>query len=130
MTPNACYALSNFLFWAIIGVGCRTYSRNPTLLGVLPLKVQTMALLTLNANATLQIVQGLLLVVYWPFPKSNNGTDLTFALSGALLHMAMQMGLHIPQSSQEFSKVRIKIGEDEFKKRAETWGYCMLVYQQ
>lgn len=89
-----------------------------------------MAMLTLNANATLQIVQGLLLVVYWPFPKSKNGTDLTFPLSGALLHMAMQMGLHIPQSSQDVSKVRIKTGEDEFKKRAETWGYCMLVYQQ
>lgn len=130
ITPNAYYALSPVLFWAIIGVGCRTYLRNPTLLSVLPSKITTLALLTLNSNPTLPVVHGLLLILQWPFPKSRDGTDMTFPLSAALLHMAMQMGLHLPVSSQEFSKTRIKLTEDELRRRAETWGYCMLVYQR
>lgn len=130
ITPNGYYTLSPFLFWAIIGVGCRTYTKNPTLLSVLPTKIKNLALLSLNSHVTLSIVQGLLLILYWPFPKSNSGNDLTYPLSGALLHMAMQMGLHLPVSSHEFSKVRIKLTEDELRRRAETWGYCMLVYQR
>ncbi|EXJ96112.1 hypothetical protein A1O1_01238 [Capronia coronata CBS 617.96] len=130
MTPNAYYALSPFLFWAIIGVGCRTYYRNPTLLGVLPSKIKSLALLTMDCVITLPIVQGYLLLLYWPFPKSNNTPDFTFPFSAAVLHMAIAMGLHLPVSSQEFSKVRIRLSEDESKKRAETWGYCMLAYQR
>lgn len=130
VTPNAYYALSPFLFWAIIGVGCRSYHRNPTLLGVLPSKIQTMALFSLNSNLSLQVVQGLLLILFWPFPKASTGTDMTFPLSAALLHMAMQLGLHLPASSQEFSKVRIRLTENDTKIRAEVWGYCMLVYQR
>ncbi len=130
VTPNAYYSLSPFLFWAIIGVSCRTYSRNPTLLAVLPPKIQTMALLALKHNVTIQIVQGFLLLLYWPFPKSSSGSDMMFPLSAALLHMAMQLGFHLPASGQEFSKVPIKLNEDEIKRRAETWGFCMLVYQR
>ncbi|KIX07004.1 uncharacterized protein Z518_04980 [Rhinocladiella mackenziei CBS 650.93] len=130
ITPNAYYALSPFLFWAIIGVGCRTYPKNPTLLSALPSKIQTMALLTLNSTVTLQIIQGLLLILYWPFPKSSTGSDLSFPLSAALLHMAMQIGLHLPVASQEFCKVRIRLTDDEVHKRAETWGHCMLLYQR
>ncbi|EXJ79316.1 hypothetical protein A1O3_08818 [Capronia epimyces CBS 606.96] len=130
LTPNAAYALSPFLFWAIIGVGCRTYYKNPTLLGVLPSKIKTLALLTMGSNTTLPIVQAYLLILYWPFPKASAATDFTFPFSAAVLHMAMAMGLHLPVSSQEFSKVQIRLSEDESKKRAETWGYCMLVYQR
>src|SRR5690349_12335300 len=93
MSPNACYALSPFLFWTIVGVASRSYSRNPTLLGFLPAKIHNMALLTLNSTVTLQIVQGLLLLLCWPFPKVSTGHDLGYPLTGALVHMATQMGL-------------------------------------
>ncbi|KAK5371143.1 hypothetical protein LTR20_007250 [Exophiala xenobiotica] len=130
MTPNACYALSSFLFWAIIGVGCRTCHNNPTLLGVLPPKIHKMALLSVNGNGSLQTVQAWLLLLYWPFPKSNTGQDLIFPMSAAILHMAMQLGLHLPSSGQEFSKVRLRLSEEEMRMRAETWGYCTLIYQR
>ncbi|KAJ4553620.1 hypothetical protein HRR83_003346 [Exophiala dermatitidis] len=130
ITPNAYYGLSRLLFWAIIGVGCRTYYRNPTLLGVLPAKIKTLALLTMDSNVTLPNLQAYLLILCWPFPKTTNSPDFTFPFSAAVLHMAMAMGLHLPVASQEFSKVRIRLSEDESKKRAETWGYCMLVYQR
>ena len=89
-----------------------------------------MALLSLNTQVTLPIIHGMLLLLHWPFPKASHGHDLTFPLSAALLHMAMQMGLHLPVASQEFSKVRVKLTEDELKIRAETWGYCTLIYQR
>ncbi|KAK5554312.1 hypothetical protein LTR46_007510 [Exophiala xenobiotica] len=130
MTPNACYTLSSFLFWAIIGVGCRTCHNNPTLLGVLPPKIHKMALLSVNGNGSLQTVQAWLLLLYWPFPKSNTGQDLIFPMSAAILHMAMQLGLHLPSSGQEFSKVRLRLSEEEMRMRAETWGYCTLIYQR
>ncbi|ETI29033.1 hypothetical protein G647_01486 [Cladophialophora carrionii CBS 160.54] len=131
ITPDGYYKLSPFLFWAVIGASCRTYSKNPTLLSVLPLKIQTMALMSLNSHqVTLAIVQGMLLLLHWPFPKSNNGHDLTYPLSAAVLHMAMQIGLHLPVASQEFSKNRVRLTEEDLRIRAETWGYCTLIYQR
>lgn len=129
-SPNTYYALSPFLFWTIIGVGCRTYPKDPTLLVVLPSKIYAMALPTINSNVTLQIVQAWLLILYWPFPKAATGQDLIYPMSGALIHMAMQLGLHYPVSGQEFSKVPIRLSEEDTKRRAETWGYCTLVYQR
>ncbi|KIW84457.1 hypothetical protein Z517_03707 [Fonsecaea pedrosoi CBS 271.37] len=130
MTPNGYYNLCPLLFWAIVGVACRTYSRNPTLISVLPSKIKAMALMSLNAPVTLPVVQALLLILYWPFPKAGNGHDMTYPLSAAVLHMAMQIGLHVPVASHEFSKIPVKLTEDELKIRAETWGYCTLVYQR
>ncbi|OQU97123.1 Fungal specific transcription factor domain-containing protein [Cladophialophora immunda] len=130
LPPNGYYNLSPLLFWAIIGVSCRTYSRNPTLISILPAKIKTMALMSLNATITLPVVQALLLILYWPFPKSGNGHDMTYPLSAAVLHMAMQIGLHVPVASHEFCKNPVKLTEDELKIRAETWGYCTLVYQR
>ncbi|KAL6243891.1 hypothetical protein RBB50_009325 [Rhinocladiella similis] len=130
MSPNACYALSPVLFWVVVGVGCRTYPNNPTLLGVLPSKIKAMALLSVNGNISLPTVQAWLILLYWPFPKSNTGQDMIFPMSAALLHMAMQLGLHLPSFGQEFSKVRLRLSEEETKKRAATWGYCMLIYQR
>ncbi|KAI1613676.1 transcriptional regulatory protein LEU3 [Exophiala viscosa] len=129
-SPNAYYGLSPFLFWTIIGVGCRTYPKDPTLLAVLPSKLYAMALPTINSNVNLQIVLAWLLILYWPFPKAATGQDLIYPMSGALIHMAMQLGLHHPVSGQEFSKVPIRLSEEDTKRRAETWGYCMLVYQR
>ena len=131
ITPNAYYSLSPLLFWAIIGIACRTYSKNPTLLSVLPSKIQVMALMSLNVpQTTLAIVQGMLLLLQWPFPKVGHGHDQSFPLSAAVLHMAMQIGLHLPVASQEFSKQRVRLTEEELRIRAETWGYCTLIYQR
>jgi hypothetical protein len=55
---------------------------------------------------------------------------MTFPLSAATIHMAMQIGLHLPVASQEFSKQKLRLTEEDLKIRAETWGYCTLIYQQ
>ncbi|RAL04650.1 putative C6 transcription factor (Leu3) [Aspergillus ibericus CBS 121593] len=132
-TPNTFYTQSPFLFWSIVGIACRTYPNNPTLLTALARNVNEMAFLSVASGASAwHSIQGLLLVLTWPFPKDANMVDMTFPLSGMLLHIAMQNGLHIPMSSHEFSK-RKRLpapSEAEMIRRSELWAHCVIIYQR
>ncbi|KAL2008418.1 hypothetical protein VTN00DRAFT_6612 [Thermoascus crustaceus] len=131
ISPNVYYQRSPFLFWAIIGVGSRHYRKDPTLFGALAPKIINLALMSLKTkSATLSHIQALLLVLSWPFPPSSLCMDITFPLSGSLIHMAMQAGLHISVTSQNFAKIGIKMTEEDIKKRAELWAYCIITYQR
>lgn len=129
--PNTYYALSPLLFWAVIAVSCRAYPRNPTLLMALARSVIEMALLSaLSTTPPWQTIQALLLLLTWPFPKGDH-PDTTFPLSGLLLHIAMQNGLHIPMSSHEFSRVKTPVpSEADLLRRSELWAYSIIVYQR
>ena len=83
-----------------------------------------------TSRVTLPTVRALLLLLHWPFPKVGGGSDLTFALSGAVVHIVMQIGLHLPMASQEFSKDKLRLTEEDLKMRVEIWGYCALIYQR
>ncbi|KAJ5310912.1 citrate synthase [Penicillium atrosanguineum] len=129
--PNTYYAQSPFLFWAIIGVACRAYSRNPTLLMALARSIIEMALLsTLSVSPPSNTIQGILLLLTWPFPKGDH-PDVTFPMGGILLHIAMQNGLHIPMSSHEFSRVKMAAPSDlDLLRRSELWAHSIIVYQR
>ncbi|KAE8151098.1 hypothetical protein BDV25DRAFT_100090 [Aspergillus avenaceus] len=131
-SPNTFYAQSPFLFWAVIGVACRTYPRNPTLITSLARGIADMALLSpVSSSAPWHTIQGLLLILTWPMPRDNTKTDLIFPLSGMLLHTAMQNGLHFPMSSHEFTKIKIPApSEEELIQRSELWARCVIVYQR
>ncbi|PYH43903.1 Zn(II)2Cys6 transcription factor [Aspergillus saccharolyticus JOP 1030-1] len=130
--PDAYYTQSSFLFWAIIGVASRSYTDNPTLLMAISPSIVEMALLSVTSSAPAwHIIQGLLLVLTWPFPKEINKTDAMFPLSGMLLHIAMQNGLHIPLYSHEFAKRNIPApSEADMARRSELWARCVVVYQR
>ncbi|PWY89074.1 C6 zinc finger domain protein [Aspergillus heteromorphus CBS 117.55] len=132
-TPNATYTQSPFLFWAIVAVASRTYPQNPTLLMALSRSVVEMAFLSIGSGGSAWcIIQGMLLIQTWPFPKDVNATDVTFPMSGMLLHIAMQHGIHIPMSSNEFLK-RKRLpapSEAEMTRRSELWAHCVIVYQR
>ncbi|KAJ5307008.1 hypothetical protein N7508_006023 [Penicillium antarcticum] len=131
ITPNAYYAQSPFLFWAVIGVCSRSYLQNPTLQTALAQDITEMAFMSvLSTCAPWHTIQGMLLLLTWPFPKENR-PDVTFPLSGMLLHVAMQNGFHIPMSSHEFSRVSIPApSELDMVRRSELWVHCVLVYQR
>lgn len=128
-TPNDCYQRSNFLFWAIVGTASRNFARDPTLLDCVGDKILNLALISLR-YPSVATIKGLLLVMTWPLPRAVGSTDVTYAISGSLLHMAIQIGLHIPTSSQDFSRVKVNLTDFEIAKRAELWGYCVLTYQR
>ncbi|KAL4892508.1 hypothetical protein BDV59DRAFT_43000 [Aspergillus ambiguus] len=131
-TPNAYYAHSPFLFWSVIWIACRTYPRNPTLYVALAPSIMEMACLSItSASAVWHIIQGLVLVLSWPFPKDTTRPELTFPLAGMLLHIAMQNGFHIPMSSHEFARKKIPMpSEADMIRRAELWAHCIIVYQR
>lgn len=129
LTPNEVYHRSNFLFWAIVGTASRNYDRDPTLLDCVGEKILNLALMTLR-YPNVYTIKGLVLIMTWPLPRAAGTTDVTYAISGSLLHMAIQIGLHIPTSSQDFSRVKVNLTEAEIRKRAELWGFCVLTYQR
>lgn len=52
-------------------------------------------------------------------------------MSGMLLHIAMQNGLHVPMSSHEFSRVKIPApSEADLLRRSELWAHTVIVYQR
>lgn len=130
-SPNAYYAQAPMLFWAVVGVSCRSYPRNPTLLTALSQRIIEMALLSpTSASPPSHLIQGFLILLTWALPKESR-TDVTFPMSGLMLHIAMQNGLHIPVSSNEFSRVNISPpSEAVMVRRAELWAYCVVVYQR
>ncbi|KAL5360554.1 hypothetical protein BJX96DRAFT_72474 [Aspergillus floccosus] len=131
-TPNAFYAQCPLIFWAVIGIASRTYPRNPTLYVALAPSIMEMACLAITStSAPSHIIQGLVLVLSWPFPKDTTRSELTFPLAGMLLHIAMQNGLHIPMSSHEFARKKLPMpSEVDMVRRAELWAHCMIIYQR
>ncbi|KAF4220658.1 hypothetical protein CNMCM8980_001613 [Aspergillus fumigatiaffinis] len=130
LTPNAYYTQSPFLFWAVIGVACRSYPKNPTLLTALSRGIVEMALLSASSTTPWHTVQGLLLLLTWPFAKDKTRSDVTFTLSGMMLHIAMQNGTHIPMSSHEFSRFKTPAPtEADMVRRSELWAHCVIAYQ-
>jgi hypothetical protein len=76
------------------------------------------------------VVKALCLLCTWPFPTSSTSTDPTFMFSGVMMQMAMQIGLHRPSHTQDFSKFRMELHEDEIKDRVLSWAICNLVAQR
>lgn len=131
-TPNSYYIQCPFLFWAIIAVACRAYPKNPTLFTALCPSVMEMACLAIaSTSAPWHIIQGLVVILSWTFPKDMTRSELTFPLAGMLLHIAMQNGLHIPMSSHEFVRKKLLApSEVDMNRRSELWAHCVLVYQR
>lgn len=130
--PNQTYDQSEFLFWAIIGTASRTCAKNPTLFPALVKPITNMAFLSsLAAPGPWNTVQGLLLVLNWPFPREPEGVDIIFPLTGLLLHLAMQHGMHNPISSHEFFKTKQPVPDVvDVSRRSELWAYTLITYQR
>ncbi|KAK9244191.1 hypothetical protein V1506DRAFT_542244 [Lipomyces tetrasporus] len=86
-----CYA--PFLFWVVVSIGSRRYTRQPTLTRALALPVTQLALQSIIARTKpIERMKGLILLLNWPFPSGPFYRDPSFVLGGTLLHMAMHCG--------------------------------------
>lgn len=129
-TPNAYYAESQLLFWTVIGTACRDYDQDETLLYQLAPKIINLALITLQVQSTVSTIKGLLLLLAWPFPKGVLDNEVSYPLAGATIHMAMQIGLHIPASSQDFSRVKLRLTEADIDERCNVWARVVITYHR
>ncbi|KAK9320890.1 hypothetical protein V1517DRAFT_194027 [Lipomyces orientalis] len=131
VTPNTFYQHAPFLFWVVVSIGSRRYTRQPTLTRALALPVTQLALQSIVVRTKpINRMKALILLLNWPFPSDPFYRDPSFLLGGALLHMAMQCGLHAPTFSQDFSKIYSKLPVQEPLRSAEMWAYVVITYQR
>ena len=130
LSPNYYYSSSTSLFWAIIEIGSRHYRRKPDLSRSMASKVVDLALLSMKSRITIRSIQALLLLLTWTLSRETGELDPTFLLNGTLLHMSIQLGLHAPIFSQEFSKDKLDLTPEEIQARASLWAHCVLTYQR
>lgn len=131
IAPNLHHEESPVLFWTIVVIGSRRYAADPTLLGRLAPSVISLALASLSSRAgPLQLIRALLLLCSWPMPINSMSKDISHVFSGAAMHLAMQIGLHILGVGQEFARTRLKPDDAVVASRAKLWIFCLLVCQR
>ena len=128
--PNYYYQASTSLFWAVVAIASRNYEIRPELRRIMASKVVDLALLAMRARVSIRSIQALLLLLTWTLARETGELDPTFLLNGTLLHMSIQLGLHAPLFSQEFSKDRLDLTTEELSARASLWARCVLTYQR
>lgn len=130
-SPNTIYNQSPFLFWMVVSLGSRKYARQPALTQALSAPVTQLALQSIVVRTKpIERVKALILMITWPFPSGPFYHDPSFLLTGALVHMGLQCGLHAPSSSSEFSKTFLKLPEQDPVRKAELWAYIVITYQR
>lgn len=124
------YNLSPLLFWTIITVAARRYPAELTLLTSLSGPLSKLIWSTLaDVPQSYHVVKALCVLCTWPLPVSSTSSEPTFMLSGIMMQVAMQIGLHRPSYAQDFTKFRVELREEELKDRVKTWAACNVVAQ-
>lgn len=82
----------------------------------------------INPPRSVEVVQALLLLCLWPFPFGSTLGDPSFVYCGLATQIGLQIGLHRPTLSQEFSS-RPQVLEVDERVRQSTWVACYVVNQ-
>jgi transcriptional regulatory protein LEU3 len=129
-SPNWWYNHSPLVFWQIVSIGSRRYPKYPTLTNALSSRVTNLSLSSLNSRyKPLEVIKSLVLFLSWPFPSTAFYRDSTCVLSGALLHLALQCGLHTPFIKMHLYKENAMIDSNP-STRAQLWAYVVIAYQK
>ncbi|KAJ9236480.1 transcriptional regulator family: Fungal Specific TF [Paecilomyces variotii] len=121
---------SLLLAWTIIFVASRRAPSEPGLLGSLTQPFSRLLWSTITTvPQNYHVVKALCLLCTWPLPTTSQRSDPTFMLSGLMMQVAMQLGLHRPVQAEEFTTFRIEVRGEELKDRLQTWIICNIVAQ-
>ncbi|KAF2872867.1 Zn(II)2Cys6 transcriptional activator [Massariosphaeria phaeospora] len=126
---DVCNKDSKLLFWAIISVAARHYETDSALLKRLKEPVTSLIWQTIKAQPNHHVVKALCLLCTWPLPARTTIADPTFMLCGVMMQIAMQIGLHQPTHAQDFSRTKVKLGDQDIHDRLRTWAVCNIVAQ-
>ena len=131
ITPDFCIENCPLLFWTIISVAARRYKALPNILRDLNMALVRLLWCTIaDVPHSYLIVKALCILCIWPLPISSTSADPTFQLSGLMLQIAMQIGLHRPSHAQDFHKFKVELRHEELRDRVKTWAACNVVAQQ
>ncbi len=130
-TPNEVYEYSEFLFWTIVCVGARKYSKDPTLVESLIKPVTALARQSLfDPDHAIPTIQAALIFCLWPLPINTVVIDQSHAIAGAAMQLAIQKGLPYASRKQDFVRVALKQSEVDKLLRARLWAHCVVVFQR
>lgn len=122
---------SALLAWTIICVASRRAPSEPGLLISLSAPFSRLLWSTITSvPQNYHVVKALCLLCTWPLPTTSQRTDPTFMLSGLMMQVAMQLGLHRPVQAEEFTTFRMEVRGEELKDRLQTWVICNIVAQK
>jgi len=128
-TPDYYFGTSTLRFWIIITVAARRL--NPSLLRDLAGPVMELLWKTLaEVPQNYIVVKALCILCTWPLPIDSTSSDPTFMLSGLMMQIAMQIGLHRPSHTQDFTKFKVELMDEELRDRVRTWAACNATAQR
>lgn len=126
---DVCSKDNKLLFWAIISVAARHYSRDTGLLQRLKEPLTDLIWTTMKGQNNHHVVKALCLLCYWPLPQRRTVSDPTFMLCGIMMQLALQIGLHQPTHPQDFSRKKVRLQVEDIQDRLRTWAVCNIVAQ-
>lgn len=119
------------LAWTIVCVACRRSPSDPGLLTALSGPFSRLLWSTITGvPQDYRVVKALCVLCTWPLPTTSQRTDATFMLSGLMMQIAMQLGMHRPVQAEEFTTLRIEAQGEALKDRLHTWVICNIVAQK
>ncbi|KAF4769229.1 hypothetical protein HAV15_008951 [Penicillium sp. str.  len=118
------------LAWTMICVASRRSQYEPGLLSALSGPFSRLLWSTITSvPQDYRVVKALCVLCTWPLPTTSQRTDATFMLSGLMMQIAMQLGLHRPVQAEEFTTFRMEVQGEALKDRLHTWVICNIVAQ-
>jgi transcriptional regulatory protein LEU3 len=129
--PDYYYNRSPLLFWCIISIAARRYDEDATLVANLSPCVTKLMWNTVSVRPhSRYTIQALLLISLWSFPTNTMATDQSFMMVSLAKCAAMQLGLHRPETVQDFLRVKTTFGPQEFQEAVKVWAGCFIVAQR
>ncbi|KAI9740821.1 MAG: hypothetical protein M1818_004426 [Claussenomyces sp. TS43310] len=130
MTADHYFSLSPLLGWTIVLIASRRSPHEPTLMGTLSTAYNKLLWASISEMPqAYHVVKALCLICMWPLPINSSSIDPTFMISGIMMQIALQTGLHRPSHAQDFGKYVKEVNESEIRDRALTWAACNIIFQ-
>lgn len=131
MNSDQYFNLCPLLGWTIVLVAARRFSHEPTLLANLSAPYTKLLWASLcEMPQSYHVVKALALYCTWPLPFNSSSVDPTFMISGIMMQIALQTGLHRPLHAQDFGKYVKDIKDSDVKDRTVTWAVCNIICQK
>ena len=130
LSPDQYYTRSPLLFWCIISVAARRYEEDATLVSILSPCITRLLWTTISVLPhTRFTVQAMILISAWSFPTNTMSTDISFMMVSLAKSASMQLGLHRPETVQDFMRVKAHFGPQEFQSAVKVWAGCYIAAQ-
>ncbi|KAJ5602119.1 Transcriptional regulatory protein LEU3 [Penicillium lagena] len=124
------YEQDPILFWVVISIGSRNTSQYEYMQDALQGEIKS---LVSNAHTpakqSLQLIQALLLLCYWPFPFGATANDPSWSYSALSISCAYTKGVHRAEHLSDFEYDATPTSE-MIVERKRTWIACFIVNQR